>query len=171
MGRTLRRFPVTKRNVAVLSEAEFDRLSISFEVPAEVGFYRVDFDFKDKRGKQLGHYAEYLRVLRPTWSTKLGLSQQLARPGEVLYFRVENFGTSPVRYGEPFLIETFDGGGWREYPLNGAWHRPLFRISGGHAGQCQSFTVPNDMPPGLYRVKKRLVSPSRSITSEFKVLS
>lgn len=68
------------------------------------------------------------------------------------------------------LLETFKGSIWIPSVGLGQWHRPIFKILSGTAGKCQSFSVPSDIPAGLYRFKKQLASPARNVTASFEIL-
>lgn len=157
--------------VGTVTEAEFNKIALRFLLPAREGLYRLDLSFRKKNGKMLKHFSQYFRVVRPTVSVKLALSTQRIRASETLFLRVENLGTRSVRYGEPFSLETFNGSAWVDASVDlGPWHRPLFKILSGLAGKCQSFSVPSDLSAGLYRIRKKLASPARSVTANFEVL-
>jgi hypothetical protein len=158
-----------ERRVGVVGETAFNDISLGFTLPSDTGLYRVDLVFRGKDHKILGRYGEYFRVVRPKLSVRLAVNPLIAHPGQGISMRLLNFGTEPIGYGLPFLVEQFDGTGWTNYPLGFGWHLPLLRLSAGQAAPCQTFGVPEDMPPGLYRFKKILVEPPRGFTAEFEV--
>jgi hypothetical protein len=169
-GESIKALTDKKWSIGTVSDEEFGDLAFRFGLPSGEGLYRVDLIFRKDNGRVIGRYGQYFRVVRPTVSVRLALSQQSARSGEAIFLRIENFGTTAVSYAEPFYVERFNGTGWVPYPLGYAWHRPIFRIRGGLAGKCQSFPIPSDMPSGLYRFRKPLASPGRALTASFEVL-
>jgi hypothetical protein len=164
-GEEIRPLARVRRRVGVVDVAALNDLYLSFRIPSDPGLYRVDLVFRGKERKLLGRYGQYFRVVRPTVSVGLAASPAIAHRGEDVNVRVLNFGTVSVGYGTPFSVEQFDGTGWIRYPWNQRWTRPLFRLGGGQAGFCQTFPVPEDMPPGVYRFRKGLSNPSMSLTT------
>ena len=168
-GKALKTIEAKKWGVGVLSQAELNRLALRFALPSREALYRVNLAFR-RAGSVLARYGEYFRVVRPTVSVKLVASQASARVGDTLFLRVENYGSTPVRYGEPFSVEGFDGLSWNPSPPDlGPWHLNQFKLFGGRAGACQLFSVPSSMPPGLYRFSKDIAIPPKDIFAEFEV--
>ena len=65
-----------------------------------------------------------------------------------------------------------DGTAWQRAPEGptGPWIMPLWISRPGRSGLCNTFGIPADMPPGRYRVTKRLSSPPTSVAAEFNLV-
>lgn len=159
------------RAIGTVSDKELSRISLPLWLSSKESLYKVELSIMGRHGALLGRYGQYLRVVRPTVAVGLGLNSKSLRPGAALDFRVENFGTARVSYGEPFSIERFDGV-WSVYLSEaqlGPWHRNLLGLFSGAVGRCQRVRIPADAPPGKYRLRKALVRPSVSLSKEFSV--
>lgn len=134
--------------------------NISLVLPAEAGFFRFDISFK-RRGKVLGTFSEYLRVLDPILEVRISTMRRAYRPGETLLARVENVGTESVGYGAGYSIERLTDVGWsRVGPSRTVWPRYATGLGAGEAGECMSYAIPNDLPIGRYRFSKAITSGS-----------
>jgi Big-like domain-containing protein len=132
--------------------------SLSLVVPPKAGFFRFDISFK-RRGKVLGMFSEYLRVLDPVLEVRISTMRSTYRPGETLLARVENVGTEAVGYGAGFAIERLTGAGWiRVGPNRTVWPKYATGLGAGEAGECMKYAIPNDFPIGRYRFSKAITS-------------
>jgi hypothetical protein len=120
------------------------------------GFYRFDIQFTNRRGREVGLYGSYFKVVRPFWNVKLGLSRQTAHPGRRILSRVENFGTERLTYGEYFSVERLRGGRWRPEPglVPNFWLAWAGELQAGGSGRCSVLTLPASAPRGRYRLVK-----------------
>jgi len=129
---------------------------VHFRVGPEPGFYRLTSIFRDSSGRKLGGYGFYFRSVAPTERAPLVLLADSIRPGQEVGARIENLGTTLVRYGVPYVIERFDGAAWALAPESprGPWIAIGFQAFPGRAGKCSIFPAPTSMPPGRYRMTK-----------------
>lgn len=132
-------------------------LKLYLDPPRRPAFYRYDIQFKDRDGKQLGAYSEYLKVVAPFWRPSVAVNRAQYKPGQLVLSRVENFGTEAVYYGEGYGVQRLQAGGaWKSVPRltpNGSllW----LGIQGpGSAGRCSALRLPKDVAPGTYRIVK-----------------
>lgn len=146
--------------------------------PTRRGFYRFDIQFANRSGDLLGSYSAYLRVVRPFWKARLGLSGRTFHPGALVLSRVENFGTETVMYGEDFSVQRFENDSWAHVPdlARGPWFMWLGAAGPGASGRCSALRLPNDVAPGQYRIVKEVGRPpwpngkrSRHLTARFDV--
>jgi hypothetical protein len=138
----------------------FETFPISFEVD-KPGLYRAKVVFEDDSGKLLAHYGAYFRLLRLVLHPpRLALNTRSLRPGQMVFGRVENFGTTSISYGAPYSIERWDGSTWITAPESprGPWKRLLYVTRSGGTGACSTFQIPDTMQPGTYRMVKPIRS-------------
>lgn len=148
-----------------------DGQGFTFELNSAPKFYRVQTDFRSQSGSLLGRYFQYFRVVPPTRHTVLVADRLSVRPGETLTFRLENIGTLPVTFGEPFSIDRLLEDAWTPYPVDlGPWHWQRLSLGAGEAGKCQQFIVPADTSPGQYRIRKSLFGRVPYVTTVFRVI-
>lgn len=131
---------------------------VDFEVGSAPGVYRLTVVFRSRTGQKLGGFGAYYRVTPVTQHARLGLDADSYHAEGTLLARVEDFGTTVVAYGVPYVIERFDGESWTEAPESpkGPWIMPLLFSFPGTSGPCSGFQIPASMPPGLYRMKKEV---------------
>lgn len=153
-----------------------------FEIDGRPGVYRFTLEIARRSGEQLAEFSRYLRVVRPMRKARLALDAASYEPGETVFGRIENFGTTTVHFGAPYAIERFDGTGWVKAPESprGPWIMPLYGLGPGEASpHCSRFWIPPTMPAGRYRMSKgvefatrRLRPPEFDIplSAEFEVL-
>lgn len=130
--------------------------SLNLQVPGRPGFYRFDVQFADSEGHPLGAFAEYLRVVPRSVNAKLAINGWWFRPGQEVAFRIENPGTDPASYGDPYSVEHWQEGRWQEVLrlTPDAWLLYAGIAYAGWAGRCQGLTIPRDLRAGRYRVSK-----------------
>jgi hypothetical protein len=153
-----------------------------FEIDGRPGVYRFTLEIARRSGEKLAQFSRYLRAVRPTRKARLTLDAASYEPGETVFGRIENFGTTTVHFGAPYAIERFDGSGWVRAPESprGPWIMPLYGLGPGEASpHCSRFWIPPTMPAGRYRMSKdvdfatrRLRPPEFEIpvSGEFEVL-
>ncbi len=153
----------------------------SFTVGPKPSAYRLTLVFRTKSDKRLGSLGRYFRVAAPTANRRLELNASSYRPEQTVFARVENFGTTPTRYGVPYEVERLSGDQWSRAPESpkGPWILPILISNPGRSGKCFSFWIPPKMPPGHYRIVKvvdRAFNPptrslgSETLTAEFEIL-
>lgn len=156
-GQPLGKVKGARRHVDTVSP---DRaVQIRFAVNGGPAFYRLTSVFRSDSGKKLGGYGFYFRVVPESEGARLVLKANSYRPGGVVIGRVDNLGTEPAFYGMAFAIERQRGPRWLVAPESpdGPWLMPLYATPPGHAGKrCSSFEIPAQMPPGRYRMSKRV---------------
>lgn len=153
------------------SAKEVAELEFSFRVSARPLFYLVETQFLAPNGRRLGHYGEYFRVVRPTRSTTLVAYPPEIRAGEELTFRVENWGTQTVSFGESFGLEKEVDGAWFLVslpPYN--VHMRRLGLGAGEVGACQTLESPRELKSGRYRVGKDLFESPHHVEAEFVVV-
>jgi hypothetical protein len=128
--------------------------------PGRRGFYRFDLRFESK-GKLVGSYSSYFRVVPPRWRARFALSRTVARAGQQVLGRIENLGTEAVEYGEYFGIERERSGVWSPVPRfsGGNWLAWGGILEPGADSLCDRIRVPADLAPGRYRFVKPVSRP------------
>ncbi|HEX5761810.1 MAG TPA: hypothetical protein VFY04_01675 [Solirubrobacterales bacterium] len=155
---------VDREEIEVPTISSGDQIALYLDPARQPGFYRYDLSISNEEGKVLGRYSEYLKVFaKEFWKVRLGLSRRRVRPGQRILSRVENLGTVPVRYGEDFSVQRFDGSDWIGVPeatpgLVASW---LGNVAAGGTGRCSALSLPRDFPLGRYRIVKRVNPGSR----------
>jgi hypothetical protein len=147
--------------------------------PPRPAFYRYEIEIADLGGKRLAKYDRYVRVERKFWDARLALNSAAFRPGEQVLSRVENFGTETIAFGEEFRLQGYRGGSWVpvEGPLPDGWLLWLGYLAPGMGGQCSALRLPDDFPPGQYRIVKEVgrsswpKSDGSFLTAPFEVVS
>jgi len=139
---------------------KIDEMTFWLDTPAgpRPALYRYDIEFDDhSSGEVLGRYSEYLRVVRPTFHARIAVDHDRVRPGERVFARIENRGTSGVSFGLEYEVQKLEGGRWTKQDLGvDGWLLPLIVMSGGGSGWCMPYDVPSDASPGHYRFVKHL---------------
>lgn len=131
---------------------------VELDVEGKRALYRMTIVFHNLAGRELGGYGFYFRVVAPTENARLGLSASSYRHGQTVFGRVENLGTMLTVYGGPYSIERLEGSAWTRAPESprGPWLAIAYFSPPGKAGPCSSFNIAPSMPPGRYRMVKRV---------------
>lgn len=155
-GRVLEVVDEARRKVITVNRER--GAGVDFEVGSAPSVYRLTVVFRSRTGQKLGGFGAYYRVTPVTQHARLGLDADSYHPEGTLLARVEDFGTTFVAYGVPYVIERFDGESWTEAPESpkGPWIMPLLFSFPGTSGPCSGFQIPTSMPSGLYRMKKEV---------------
>lgn len=124
----------------------------------DVGLYRFDLSFRSLRGRALGRYREYFRVVPRSVRMELRLSSTVFHPGETAYARVANLGTNgmnvPFRYAvERLAGAVWDGAGVTTTPGDALSPGESWWMQGGELASCTEYAIPADAEPGRYRVR------------------
>jgi Big-like domain-containing protein len=154
---------VWRRQIGVLSDR--NATGVRFKLGNEPGLYRLLTVIRNGRGKTLGGFGYYARVVAPKADARLVLNASIFGPGQTVLGHVENFGTDRATYGAGLTIERLEGSTWSVAPESPRGPVPAIAyavLPGMSANRCSSFTVPETMPPGHYRMT---LSPE--LTTEF----
>lgn len=174
-GRVMREVDAEEQYFGVVTE--IGEVDFWFDTPAGPALYRYDIEFVDHHSNEvLGRYAEYVRVVKPTFHAAIAVDRDRVRPGEKVFARVENRGTSWVTFGSMYAVEKREGGNWVEQDLgDGAWTLELNILGSGLSGDCMRYRVPAGASPGRYRFVKHLGfsgrRPGKDATAAFTVSS
>jgi hypothetical protein len=137
---------------------EIDEMDFWLDTPAKPALYRYDIEFEDHANDAiLGRYSDYLRVVKPTFHAGVAVDRDHVHPGEKVFARIENRGTSWVSFGLEYAVQRLEGGHWVEQDLGvDGWLLPLILMGGGGSGWCMPYEIPADATPGHYRFVKHL---------------
>jgi hypothetical protein len=139
----------------------------SFQISGEPAFYRVTAVIRNRSGRKVGGFGFYYRVVVPETDAKLALNGTAFRPGQTVFGRIENFGSTRVEYGAGRQIQRQEGSAWVPAPEDPPLPAiaVLYFVQPGLTGRCFGFGIPSAMPPGRYRM---MVYPN--FAAEFDVL-
>ncbi|HEX5988671.1 MAG TPA: hypothetical protein VFY75_00470 [Solirubrobacterales bacterium] len=174
-GEVVEPIAMRRQALGVVASPAFNGKSYLVDVPAKPGLYRFQTRLRDARGKAVGRYADYLRVVRPVTDVRLILRGGPVRPGDQVDFWIENRGTRTVDpIGVDFAFEVFEGGSWLTAPGSPSIFPKLrlLPLPAGRAGDCSTFQIPPEAKPGHYRFSKDVILESRirkQLTAEFAV--
>jgi hypothetical protein len=160
------RLPNRRVRLGDIEDLASKPIEVWTRVPQQPAFYRLDIEIRDLAGNLLSDYSEYLRVLRSFVKARLTLNSHTFDPGDVIFARVENAGSTDLVYGAELAAEAPDGnGGWSNVPgTPTSWPQYAEMIGGGAAGSCERLRLPTDLAPGGYRISKHATAASRSLT-------
>lgn len=119
------------------------------------GFYRLDIEIKGLND-QTSRFSEYVRVLKPTFGSKLQLSSSSISPTVAIYGRLVNTGTASLQYGLSASVQRRTSNGWvRVQTENSNPVLPLLlELLPGRAGSCFTIHLPADASAGAYRIQQ-----------------
>jgi hypothetical protein len=164
-GQVLRQIASEAQHFGVVTE--IDEMDFWLDTPSgpRPALYRYDIEFADhSSGEVLGRYSEYLRVVRPSFHAGIAVDRNRVHPGERVFARVENRGTSWISFGLEYEVQKLEGGRWVEQDLGvDGWLLPLILMRGGGSGWCMPYKVPLDATPGRYRFVKSLGFSGRKV--------
>lgn len=137
---------------------DIGEMSFWLDTPPAPALYRYDIEFRNHAsGALLGSYSEYLRVVKPTFHAGIAVNRDRVRPGQSVFARVENRGTSWINFGLEYEVQRQEGDGWVEQDLGvDGWLLPMILMPGGQSGWCMPYRVSADAAPGRYRFVKGL---------------
>ncbi len=127
----------------------------TFALPATPALYSLEVTIQNHRGRLLGRYGEYLRVVERKVEVGLTLATyDKVPPGAYLESCFENHGSASVTPTATNL-ERFDGRSWRPVvvgPRYSPEQSPIQRTLGpGEAERIADLVPPNALP-GLYKL-------------------
>jgi hypothetical protein len=127
---------------------------LTFPIAETPALYSLEVTIQDHRGRLLGRYGEYVRVVGRTVSIGMTLvATDDVVPGTTLEGCFENHGTASVLPG-PTSLERYDGGTWRPVTVGPTYTVPTPvapRVLGPGESEKLGFYVPPNARPGLYR--------------------
>jgi hypothetical protein len=130
-----------------------------FYIPGGPAIYRLEIVFENSNGEQLAAFGEYFRVLRPSVDFRFSLNKKKARPGQTVRAKLSNYGVALLAFGLGKTIEYHDGTSWTEPPVefySGLVSAIRLGLSPGTSKSCWSATIPENAPPGRYRLATRV---------------
>lgn len=151
-GRVVAVLAVARKRITGLSGGG---IGFDLDKSDELGAYRITTVITDEKGRKLGAFGGYARLMRPTQHARLTLSPGPHRPGELVQARLDNLGTAIVTFGVPWKVERFNGSGWELAPESprGSWILPLYGAGPGlSSDECVARVTPE--ATGLYRIVK-----------------
>jgi hypothetical protein len=149
---------------------------LTFAIPSKPAVYSLEVTIQNHRGRLLGRYGEYVRVVERTVDVGLTLiAYDKFPPGAYLESCFENHGSAAVTPTGTSL-ERFDGSTWRPVvvgPQYSPAQSPIQRTLGpGEAERIGTLVPPNALP-GLYKLNANgtteLGEPT-ALSAEFGVL-
>jgi len=145
----------------------------------EVGTVRIDMFFFDGEENLRGSYFEYAHVVPYRAMARLRLTRRSVSPGGEFKLRVENLGTTEVKYGEAYRLQIYKDRRWQQAPQREKFFAPRYTLRPGRSSRCQRVGVFKGAEPGLYRIAKKVGSwerrrgktifLSRDVTETFRV--
>jgi hypothetical protein len=128
-------------------------VSIGLSPPHREGFYRVDLRII-ARGKVIGTYSSYLKMVRQSARARLQLEHRVVPAGGRVRWRIGDLGTEPIYFGGEPAVQRMESGLWtRAHGVaEGESLLLLFGLFPGGEGQCGSYHLPADLAPGRYRL-------------------
>jgi hypothetical protein len=141
------------------------------QIPS-LGLFRADIEFFDEAGQLLGSYSEYVRSVKTTLKVKLEISDEVVRPGGKVKIRLENRGTKWLIYTTYFVVGRWEAGHWIRLPKKVLGALRDFPLNSGEAARCQKVVIPQQAPPGTYRVWKTVEDGRQELfrTATFRVI-
>jgi hypothetical protein len=127
---------------------------LTFPLAATPAIYSLEVTIQNHRGRLLGRYGEYIRVVNRTVNIGLTpVAYDNIVPGTTLEGCFENHGTASVLPGATG-IERNENGTWRPVPIGPIYAVPTSvapRILGPGESEKLGFYIPPNARPGLYR--------------------
>ncbi|HET7121167.1 MAG TPA: immunoglobulin-like domain-containing protein [Solirubrobacterales bacterium] len=147
-----RRIRTSDLGQALITEPEF----LLHGRPA---LYRTTLVIRSRKGRELGQFGNYYRVIRPTMHGRLALGSDTYAPGSTLFARIENPGASFILFGAEFRIERLNRGTWGPAPeAPDVFPMPLYFVAPGTtSNHCTVFPIPSPASPGRYRLSQEAI--------------
>lgn len=128
---------------------------LTFPIPSSPAIYSLEITIQNRRGRLLGRFGEYVRVVERTVDVGIALAAyDKVAPGSYLESCFENHGSAAVTPTGTNL-ERFDGGAWRPV-LVGPQYSPaqsaIQRTLGPGEAERIATLVPPNARPGLYKL-------------------
>jgi hypothetical protein len=124
---------------------------LTFPLPTSPAVYSVEVTIQNHRGRLLGRYGEYVRVVERLVNAGLSLATyDNVAPGSTLEACFENHGTASMTPGATTL-ERLDGTTWK--PINTPTTYSLAtRLLGPGESEKLGVAIPPRAQPGLYKL-------------------
>jgi hypothetical protein len=138
------------------------------------GLYRYLLVLRDRSGRRLARYGQYMRIMRPRFQVEAEAFPERIRAGDTIGVQIANLGTVIVNFGAGG-IQRRENGTWvpAGFFSRGGVRRRLASLMPGRRGPCRQLTIPADAPVGVYRAKSLVYTQAahrpRSITARFTV--
>ena len=152
---------------------------LTFPLTAAPGIYSLEITIQNHRGRRLGRYGEYLRVVDRTVDVGIKLATyDNVVPGAYLESCFENHGSAAVAPTGTSL-ERFDGTAWHPVavPVGPQYlpaQTPILRALGPGEAERIATLVPTNAKPGLYKLNASGIvldsGEPLTISAEFGVL-
>jgi hypothetical protein len=128
---------------------------LTFPLPAKPAIYSLEVTVQNHRGRLLGRYGEYIRVVNRTVNVAIALAAyDNVMPGSYLESCFENHGSASVAPTGTSL-ERFDGSSWHPVvvgPQYSPAQTPIQRTLGPGEAERIAALVPPNARPGLYKL-------------------
>ncbi len=128
---------------------------LTFPIPPTPAIYSLEVTIQNHRGRLLGRYGEYVRVVERKVEAGLTLAAyDKIAPGSYLESCFENHGTAAITPTGTSL-ERFDGSTWRPVvvgPRYSPAQSPIQRTLGPGEAERIATLVPPNARPGLYKL-------------------
>jgi hypothetical protein len=128
---------------------------LTFPITATPAIYSLEVTIQNHRGRLLGRYGEYVRVVSRTVNVGITLAAyDNVVPGAYLESCFENHGSASVAPTGTSL-ERFDGSSWRPVvvgPQYSPAQTPILRALGPGEAERIATLVPPNAKPGLYKL-------------------
>lgn len=128
---------------------------LTFPIPASPAIYSLEVTIQNHRGRLLGRYGEYVRVVERKVEAGMTLAaHDKIVPGSYLESCFENHGTATLTPTGTSL-EHLEGGAWRPVvvgPQYAPAQSPIRRILGPGEAERIATLVPPNARPGLYKL-------------------
>lgn len=95
-------------------------------------------------------------------AVRLELGTEVAKPGEILQYVLVNTGVRRVRYGAKVALERRSSAGWEPVNISQGFRAWASHLSPGERSDLKVrgadlvVRLPAELPPGRYRLRKRL---------------
>jgi hypothetical protein len=163
-----------KHQLSIRAIAAGQRRQILLPTGSIPGLYRFDMLVESQNGRQRNRFVDFVRVLAPELEVGLSTEKKSYRPGDFLYARVENFGSSVVTESAEYAVETQVQGSneWRRVgPVGVGFPRgPGLPLGPGRA-RCFGIVIPAEVVDGEYRIVKQVMAGASTVTivSQFSI--
>jgi hypothetical protein len=128
---------------------------LTFPIPSTPAIYSLEVTIQNRRGRLLGRYGEYLRVVERKVEVGITLAAyDKVVPGSYLESCFENHGSATVTPTGTSL-ERFDGSSWHPVAVGPQYspaQSPIKRVLGPGEGERIATLVPPNAKPGLYKL-------------------
>jgi hypothetical protein len=145
--------PVALKRIDLAQLPAGKHRGLTFAIPPTPAVYSLEITIQSHRGRLLGRYGEYLRVVDRVANAGMTLSAyDNIPPGTTLGACFENHGTAPVVSG-PTRIEHFEDAAWQPVAIPPQYiPATVPRTLGPGEAERLGAYLPLNLRPGLYRL-------------------